>query len=413
MSSDEPESSRREQAGIAMAQGIPPDETVSKRKSPLRRRKASAAAPVSIDELQRQVEALRQQLAKMPAKMPVVGRRPLPEVVRDMAPRVTTHTRELRGHATTLKKLGTELPKVGAFQRKLAARMDEASKELAAFQKRVAALDRLQQQAEVIRKQVEAVEDQAARALSTAREAPGQIAIVEKRLNEYANRLVIAERDLGEVDTRIARAVEERNVPIAAQLERQQGAIENLAQTLDRDLADGKARTESTREELRDLRSELVSLAQQFGMVRDWQQGIDHGQEELKKQVDDLRAQMQQGFERHEQVAGWMDKAIKTNADEIKRVADASAALIGMFDGHRLQVDDRLDSLDKQVSAEIQGNFRNRTGALTKEFEEKLRTRFDALVARADNLLGRFQLSLTIGLLAAVLGSLLLSVVAA
>jgi chromosome segregation ATPase len=373
----------------------------------LRRRKASAAAPVSIDELQRQVEALRQQLAKMPAKMPVVGRRPLPEVVRDMAPRVTTHTRELRGHATTLKKLGTELPKVGAFQRKLAARMDEASKELAAIQKRVAALDRLQQQAEVIRKQVEAVEDQAARALSTAREAPGQIAIVEKRLNEYANRLVIAERDLGEVDTRIARAVEERNVPIAAQLERQQGAIENLAQTLDRDLADGKARTESTREELRDLRSELVSLAQQFGMVRDWQQGSDHGQDELKKQLDALRAEMEQVFERQEQVLSRMNGAITGNAEKIERLEDASRKQRDDFERHRPQVDNRLGSLEKEVSDDIHESFRNRTSALAKEFEEKLRTRFNSAVVRIDLLMRHYQIALFIGLAVTMIGAML------
>lgn len=398
MSSNEPESPRREQAGVAMAQGIPPDETVSKRKSPLRRSKASATAPVSVDDLQRQVDALRQQLAKMPAKMPVVGRRPLPEVVRDMAPRVTTHTRELRGHATTLKKLGTELPKVGAFQRKLAARMDEASKELAAFQKRVAALDRLQQQAEGIRKQVEAVEDQAAKALSTAREAPGQIAIVDERLNEYAKRLVLAERDLGEMDTRIARAVQERTAPISALTERQQGAIENLAQTLDRDLADAKARTESTREELRDLRSELVSLAQQFGMVRDWQQGIDHGQDELKKQLDALRAEMAQVFDRHEQILTRMDGAIAGNAEKLKHLDEASLGSRGTFDAYRLQVDNRLGSLEKEVSKDISDN---------------LRTRFDALVARADTLLRRYQIGLSIGLLVAVLASFLISWISA
>lgn len=407
MSSNEPESPRREQAGIAMAQGIPPDETVSKRKSPLRRSKASATAPVSVDELQRQVEALRQQLAKMPAKVPLVGRRPLPEVVRDMAPRVTTHTRELRGHATTLKKLGTELPKVRAFQRKLAARMEEASKELAAFQKRVAALDRLQQEAEVIRKQVDAVEDQAARALSTAREAPGQIAIVDERLNEYAKRLVLAERDLGEVDTRIARAVQDRTAPISALTERQQGAIDNLAQTLDRDLADAKARTESTREELRDLRSELVSIAQQLGMVRDWQQGIDHGQDELKKQLDALRAEMGQVFERQEQVLSRMNGAITGNAKKIEHLEEASRKQKDEFERHRPQVDNRLGSLEKEVSDDIHESFRNRTSALTREFEEKLRTRFNSAVVRIDLLLRRYQIALFAGLAVTMIAAML------
>lgn len=363
-------------------------------------RAAASQAPAALVELSRKLDAQGKALEALRAQQRI-GRRPLPEVVRALAARVTAAVPAARQNAQQLRKLA-------AAAQRLQTTGARHGRTLATLQRQAKTVDKGLAQLAKLARQLESVDDAATRALALARETQERIDAIDgaqaalreglARIDDVAGRVARlderADAERAQTDERftaLGRAAEEIRAAVAPVLAEWQPTRARLA-SLEQARAQSDARIDAFAQQLQ------TGLEQQRS---DWGEALAQQLRALQK----LEAAQAQSLEAGQSALA-RERALDERLRAIEAVRDTlpqrlvEAGLEGWkaanandkspVAGFALALRDELLKLDEVKK--LSTAFEDKVQQAQANYEDLLRRRYNETSQRLDTLTSRYRL---------------------